>query len=455
MPIQEDTQKIKPSFVGLIPFIVFIAIYLGAGLYLELSGVKMGFYQVSGPVAATVGVAVAFLIFKDNLNKKFDDFLAGCGDKNIMIMCIIYLLAGAFAVVSKASGGVEATVNLGLTYIPAPYLAAGLFVIAAFISTSIGTSVGTIVALGPIAIGLAQESGLSLPLVLAAVLGGAMFGDNLSIISDTTIASTRTQEVEMSDKFKINLYIALPASILTIFLLLIFGKPESIATMGTHDFNFIKTIPYLFVLLLAVLGINVFVVLFCGVILSGIIGIYYGSFTLLGFAKEIYNGFSSMQEIFLLSLLTGGIAFMVTKQGGIAWIISKIEKIIVGKKSAKVGIATLISLIDIAIANNTVSIVIAGEISRRISVRFGVDRRESAVILDVFSCIFQGLLPYGAQMLILLGFAKGAVSFLEVLPLLWYQGLLGVFMLLYIFSGTYSTWVLRSLEKKRKDLPLA
>lgn len=456
MQTQGDLRESKPNALGLAPFLVFIFVYLGTGVYLELTGVKMGFYQLPGPVAAGVGVAAAFLLFRSDLNKKFDDFLAGCGDKNIMIMCVIYLLAGAFAVVSKAMGGVEATVNLGLTYIPAQYLAAGLFVIAAFISTSIGTSVGSIVALGPIAVGLAQESGLSMPLVLAALMGGAMFGDNLSIISDTTIASTRTQDVEMNDKFKINLYIALPASVFTVILLLIYGRPESVAAITTHDYHFVKTLPYIFVLVLALVGLNVFLVLFSGVILSGIIGLCYGNFTLLGFGKEIYRGFSSMQEIFLLSLLTGGIAFMVTREGGIAWIITKIEKLIVGKKSAKVGIASLVSLVDIAVANNTVSIVIVGEISKKISMRFGVDRRESAVILDIFSCVFQGLIPYGAQMLILLGFTKGAVGFLEVLPLLWYQGLLGLFTLFYIFSDTYSSRVLQSLEraKRRKDLPL-
>ncbi|WP_104751240.1 Na+/H+ antiporter NhaC family protein [Helicobacter salomonis] len=449
---KQDTYNPQPSALGLVPFLVFIVVYLGTGIYLELTGTKMGFYQLPGPVAASVGVATAFLLFKSDLNQKFDDFLAGCGDKNIMTMCVIYLLAGAFAVVSKAMGGVDSTVNLGLTYIPVEYLAAGLFVIASFISTAIGTSVGAIVALGPIAVGLAEQSGLSMALALAAVMGGAMFGDNLSIISDTTIASTRTQSVEMQDKFKINLYIALPASLLTIVLLLIYGRPENVAQLGTHDFQFVKTLPYVCVLVLALLGLNVFLVLFVGILLSGTIGLYYGNFTLLSFGKEIYNGFSGMQEIFLLSMLTGGIAFMVTREGGVAWVISKIEKLIIGPKSAKVGIAGLVSVVDLAVANNTVAIVIVGEIAKKISIKFGVDRREGAVILDIFSCIFQGLIPYGAQMLILLGFAKGSVDFLAVLPLLWYQGLLGVFTLLYIFSGTYSTWVLRSLKPKAKSV---
>ncbi|GMB94383.1 Na+/H+ antiporter NhaC family protein [Helicobacter heilmannii] len=432
-----------PRFYALIPFGIFIGIYLGTGFYLELSGVKMGFYKLPGPVAAMVGVAAAFALFKGSLDKKFNDFLTGCGDKNIMTMCVIYLLAGAFAVVSKAMGGVEASVNLGITYIPAQFLAAGIFAMASFISLAIGTSVGAIVALGPIAVGLANEGHLSLALVLAALMGGAMFGDNLSIISDTTIASTRTQDVNMQDKFKINLYIALPASALTLILLLL--QPTHPAPIHPHSYEIIKTLPYIFVLLLALAGVNVFLVLFSGIALSGGIGLYAGHFTWLSLGQEIYKGFSSMQEIFLLSLLTGGLAYMVDKEGGVAWIISKIEGYIKSPKSAKVGIAALVSLVDVAVANNTVAIVIVGEISKKISLKFGVDRRESAVVLDIFSCVFQGLIPYGAQMLILLNFANDQVGFLEVLGFLWYQGLLGLFTLVYIFWGGYSRAVLNKL----------
>ncbi len=443
-----DKLENNPSLHALIPFGVFIGVYLGTGFYLELSGVKMGFYQLPGPVCAAIGVAAAFAFFKGSLEQKFNDFLSGCGDKNIMTMCVIYLLAGAFAVVSKAMGGVDATVNLGLTYIPAQYLAAGIFAMSAFISLAIGTSVGAIVALGPIAVGLAKEGHLSLALVLAALMGGAMFGDNLSIISDTTIASTRTQDVNMQDKFKINLFIALPASLLTLILLLIWGQPTHPTPVQAHSYELIKTLPYIFVLVLALLGVNVFLVLFSGIALSGGIGLFSGHWTWLALGQEVYKGFSSMQEIFLLSLLTGGLAYMVDKEGGVAWIISKIQHCIVGPKSAKLGIAALVSLVDLAVANNTVAIVIVGEISKKISLKFEVDRRESAVILDIFSCIFQGLIPYGAQMLILLSFAKEEVGFLEVLGFLWYQGLLGLFTLVYVFWGGYSRAVLKRLHGK-------
>ena len=274
-------NQVKASFKGLIPFIVFIVIYLGAGMILQSQGVELAFYQLPGPVAAAAGIVVAFILFKGTIEEKFNTFLEGCGHQDIMTMCIIYLLAGAFAVVSKAMGGVDSTVNLGITYIPPHYIAVGLFVIGAFISTATGTSVGAIVALGPIAVGLGEKSGVPMALILAAVMGGAMFGDNLSVISDTTIAATKTQGVEMRDKFRINLFIAAPAAIITIILLFMFGRPDVVPEAMSYDFNIVKVLPYVFVLVMALIGINVFVVLASGVLLSGIIGFAYGDFTLL------------------------------------------------------------------------------------------------------------------------------------------------------------------------------
>ena len=423
----------KSSFVGLIPFIIFILVYLGSGLLLQSKGVDMAFYQLPAPVAVFIGIISAFILFKGSITHKFDSFLKGCGEENIIIMCIIYLLAGAFAGVSKAMGGVDATVNFGLTYIPSQFIAAGVFVIAAFISTATGTSVGAIVALGPIAIGLAEKSGVYMPIVLAALMGGAMFGDNLSVISDTTIAATRTQGVEMRDKFRVNMTIALPAAVITVILLLIFGRPEFIPEAEEYSYNFIKVIPYILVLGLAVAGVNVFVVLTLGIIVSGGIGFYYGQFTLLKYAQEIYAGFTGMNEIFLLSLLTGGLAVLVREAGGIEWLIEKVQKIIVGKKSALIGTGILVGLIDAAVANNTVAIIIAGPIAKKISNEYKVDPRKTATVLDTFSCIFQGAIPYGAQMLIMLGFTQGAVNFTQVFPLLWYQGLLFILTLVSFF----------------------
>ena len=423
----------KSSFIGLVPFIIFILVYLGSGIYFQVKGVEMAFYQLPAPVAIFVGIIFAFLLFKGTMNHKFDSFLKGCGEENIIIMCIIYLLAGAFASVSKSMGGVDATVNFGLTYVPTQYITAGMFIIAAFIATATGTSVGSIVALGPIAVGLAEKSGLSMPIILAALMGGAMFGDNLSVISDTTIAATRTQGVEMRDKFRVNLTIALPAAIITIILLLVFGKPEVIPEAQTYSYSVIKIIPYILVLGLSLVGINVFVVLTLGILVSGVIGFAYGEFTLLKYAQGIYGGFTGMTEIFLLSLLTGGLAVMVREAGGIDWLIEKIQKIIVGKKSAILGIGLLVGLVDVAVANNTVAIIINGPIAKKISNQYKVDPRKTATILDIFSCIAQGAIPYGAQMLILLGFTQGAVSFLDVFPLLWYQGLLLVLSIVSFF----------------------
>lgn len=423
----------KSSFIGLVPFIIFILVYLGTGIFLQSKGVEMAFYQLPAPVAVFVGIIAAFVLFKGEIGHKFDSFLKGCGEENIIIMCIIYLLAGAFAGVSKAMGGVDSTVNFGLTYIPSQYITAGVFVIAAFISTATGTSVGAIVAIGPIAIGLAEKSGLYLPIVLAALMGGAMFGDNLSVISDTTIAATRTQGVEMRDKFRVNLMVAAPAAIISIILLLIFGKPEVIPVAEEYSYSIIKVLPYILVLGLSLIGMNVFVVLTLGILVSGGIGFATGQFTLLKYAQEIYSGFTGMNEIFLLSLLTGGLAVMVREAGGIEWLIEKVQSIIVGKKSALFGIGLLVALVDMAVANNTVAIIINGPIAKKLSNKYKVDPRKTATVLDTFSCIAQGAIPYGAQMLILLGFTQGAVSFLDVFPLLWYQGFLLVLSILSFF----------------------
>lgn len=419
-------NKKTSNGLALLPFLVFVAIYLGSGIILQSKGVEMAFYQLPAPVAIFCGIISAFFILKGSAEEKFDALLEGCGNKDIIIMCTIYLLAGGFATVSKAIGGVESTVNLGLTYIPAQYIAVGLFMITCFISISTGTSVGSIVAVGPIAVGLAEKSGLSLPFVLAAVMGGAMFGDNLSVISDTTIAATRTQGCEMRDKFRVNIYIAAPAAIITIILLLIFGRPDVIPPIQTYDYNIIKVLPYLLVLILSLIGVNVFVVLTLGIIVSGGIGLAYGNLTIISFSQEIFNGFLGMIDIFLLSMFTGGLAHMITKAGGIQYLLEKIQSMVKGRRSAEVGIGALVAITDAAVANNTVAIIINGPIAKEMCNKYKVDPRRSAAMLDIFSCIMQGVIPYGAQMLILLSFTKGAVTPFQVIPLLWYQWLLGI-----------------------------
>ena len=429
----DKNEKIKPSGKALIPFAVFIFLYLGVGIILEFSGTEMAFYQLPAPVAIIVGVVVAFIIFKGSIEEKFSQFAKGCGNENILIMCFIYLFAGAFATVAKSMGGVDSTVNLGLSFIPAQYITAGLFIISAFISVATGTSMGTISTVAPIAIATAEKAGLNMTLIVAAIIGGAMFGDNLSVISDTTIAATRTQNCELKDKFKVNFYIALPAAVLTFVLLIVFGKPETIVPIQKLDYNLVKVIPYILVLGLAISGFNVFLTLGVGTVVAGIVGMAYGDLTPLTFAQNIYAGFTGMNEIFLLSMFTGGLAHMVTQHGGLQWILEKIQSVVKSEKSAQIGISAIAAATDMAVANNTVAIIITGPIAKELSRKYKVDPRKSASLLDIWTCIFQGFIPYGAQILLAGSLTAGAVSPLELFPFLWYQQLLAIFTLISMF----------------------
>lgn len=449
-----ENKKVKANGKALIPFVVFVAIYLFAGVVLQSQGVENAFYQFPAPVAVMVGIILAFILLEGTLDEKFDSFIVGCGNENIIIMCIIYLLAGAFSGVSKAMGGVDATVALGLTVVPAQYITAGIFLISAFISIATGSSVGTITAIGPIAVALADSAGLNLALIIAATVGGSMFGDNLSIISDTTIAATRTQNVEMRDKFRVNITLALPAAIITFIILLILGKPEVLVQPEIREFSFIKILPYIFVLVSALMGMNVFVVLTGGIVFSGIIGLIYGDFTVLVLAQEIYAGFEGMIDIFLLSLLTGGLAHMVTEAGGLQWLLEKIKGVVKGPRSAELGISALVGLTDAATANNTVAIIISGPIAKEISTEYKVDPRKSASLLDTFSCIMQGIIPYGAQLLIAVGFTQGALSPFDVIPLLWYQQILAVLAIISIFTPLFNGYIRKNPWDFENDRPL-
>lgn len=435
--MENQNNKPRPSLAALLPFLVFVFVYMATGIILNSLGVEMAFYQVPAPVCILPAIILAFIMFKGNVDDKFNDFVRGCGDENIIIMCLIYILAGAFATVSKESGGVDSVVNFALSIIPLQFITGGIFLIGCFISISTGTSVGTISTVGPIAVGLAQKGNLPLALVLGSLVGGAMFGDNLSVISDTTIAATRTQNVNMKDKFKANIRMALPAAIITFVILLVVGKPEALPTLEDRPYNPVLIIPYLFVLISAIAGMNVFLVLTSGIILSGIIGIATGGLDLMTFAQNIFTGFSGMFEIFLLSMLTGGLSYMVSKNGGIEWLVQKIRSFARGQKSAEVSIALLTALTDAATANNTVAIIIDGPVAKEISNDFKIDPRRSAALLDTFSCVMQGIIPYGAQILIAAGLTKelgaSAVSPMEIIPFLWYQGILAIFAIASIF----------------------
>ncbi len=426
----------KGNGLALVPFLVFIAIYLGAGLYFQHNGVAMAFYQFPSVTAMFIAVLVAFAMSKESINEKFAVFAKGAGNIDVLTMLMIYILAGAFSSVANAMGGREATVNLGLSVIPVQFLAAGVFLISAFMGTATGTSMGTISAIVPIAVGVAEKGGLSIPLFLGACVGGAMFGDNLSMISDTTIAATRTQGCEMRDKFRVNFFIALPAAVVTLVLLLIFGRPETVLPLDNLQFEFIKVLPYLLVLVLALMGINVFFVLALGIFTAGIVGVATGAMDIPGFAQAIWSGFTSMNEVFFLSLFCGGMSELIAHNGGITWLVEKLRGMMKGNKSAQVGIAALVSLADCAVANNTVAIIVSGNVAKDMSREYKVDPRRTASLLDVFSCVFQGAIPYGAQLLSASALAVEAgisINAIQIIPNLWYCWVLAIFGVLSIF----------------------
>ncbi|MDO4744925.1 MAG: Na+/H+ antiporter NhaC family protein [Bacillota bacterium] len=415
----------KHRILALLPFFVFLVFFAGAGI---ISG---DFYAMPAYVAFIIALFIAFL---QNRKVSFDEKLKivakGTGDVNIITMVLIFLVAGAFSGVVSAAGGVESTVNMGLSFLPPHMMVVGLFVIGCFISLSMGTSVGTVTALAPIALGVATQTGIPVTLCAGAVVCGAMFGDNLSIISDTTIAAVRTQGCEMRDKFKQNFFIVLPAAIIT--LLLFFFTSRGIeATAEVGAWNFIEVVPYLVVLIGALAGLNVFLVLFIGIILSMIVGITGGAFTFMESFGIIGQGMTGMFEISIISIIVACMISLIRENGGITLIIETIEKTVKGKRGAELGIGILVLLVDLCTANNTVAIVMAGPVARDIADKFGVDRRRSASILDIFASVGQGLIPYGAQLLT--AAALVGISPLELIPNLYYPILMLVCVLLFIF----------------------
>lgn len=390
--------------LSLLPLLTFVGIFLGAGLYLQSQGVDYAFYQLKAPVAILPAIVLAFLLNKDTINRSVETFIQGAGHSNIITMCLIYLLAGAFSAVASATGGVDAVVNAGLSLIPPAFLLPGLFLISAVVSTAMGTSMGTIGAIGPIAVAVAMKTGIDPALMAGTIVSGAMFGDNLSIISDTTIAATRTQGCEMKDKFRENLKIALPAALLTV-LLLVFLTPEP-QVVETKPFDWLLVLPYVFILVLAVIGINVFVVLFSGIVFAGCMG-FVGDYQGAAFLNDIYKGFSDMQEIFLLSMFIGGLSEFIRINGGLDFLAKQIQKItsIIAKWHRQVadqlGIAALVLTSNLCIANNTVSIIVAGPVAKKLAEDGKISAKRSASLLDIFACVMQGSLPYGAQALLL------------------------------------------------------
>lgn len=418
-------KESKGRAVALLPIIVFLLIFLGSGF------ITGDFYSMPAIVAFLIALVVAFA---QNKELKFADKIKlaakGVGDENIITMCLIFLAAGAFSGAVKAAGGVDSTVNLGLSIMPSGVAVAGLFVIGCFISISMGTSVGTITALAPIAVGISDRTGFSMALCAGAVVGGAMFGDNLSMISDTTIAAVKTQGCEMKDKFRENFMIVLPAAILTIVIFLVLGRNGSYAAEA-YEYNIFRVLPYFVVLVGALIGINVFIVLMTGTVLSLIVGIATGAFPAAEMFTHVGNGITGMYDITVISMIVACIVSLVKEYGGIDFVLSFIKKRINDERGGELGIAMLALLVDMCTANNTVAIVMAGPIAKNISDDFLVTPRRSASLLDMFSSMGQGLIPYGAQLLAAASLT-GLTPF-EIIPYCFYPILMGLSGLIFIF----------------------
>lgn len=425
-------MSVRPSALALTPLLLFLALFFGAGLYYTAQGEAMGFYQLRAPVAILPALALGVWLARRRGVPAQQTLLQGMGDGNVMLMCLIFLLAGAFATVSKAIGAVDAVVALGLGALPAGLILPGLFLVAAFVSLSIGTSMGTLAAVVPIALGVADAAGLDRVLVTSAVLGGAMFGDNLSIISDTTIAATRSQGAEMRDKFRENFRIALPAAIATIVLLATLGDAAPVEAPDAASPWLV--LPYVVVLGLALAGLDVVLVLGIGLVVSGVFGFVLAQeYDLVSFAGDIYLGFESMVEITLLSILIGGLAALIKATGGLAWlaqVIAAFARGHTGRRSGEISIAALAAGSDALTANNTVAILVTGSLAKDIAQRHGISPRRAASVLDIFACVVQGVLPYGAQ--ILLAASLAAVSPLALAGNVYYCWLLALSALAFM-----------------------
>ena len=423
----------KKGLLALSPLAVFVI------LYLVTSIIARDFYKV--PITVAFMAASMYAVVTSGnipLRERIDIYSRGAAKGQMMLMIWIFILAGAFAHTAKVMGAIDATVNLALTLLPGNMLLAGLFLAACFISVSVGTSVGTIVALTPIAAGVAQQTGTSIPLMTAVVVGGSFFGDNLSFISDTTIAATSTQGCKLSDKFRVNSFIVVPAAVLILGIYLFMGQgitsPHSVG-----DVSFVKVVPYLVVLLTAVLGMNVMAVLSMGIILTGIIGILDGSFDIFGWFSAMGNGIVGMGELIIITMMAGGLLEIIKHNGGIDFTIDRLTRHVSTKRGAEMTVAGLVSFVDLCTANNTVAIITVGGIAKQIADRFGVDNRKCASILDTFSCTVQGLIPYGAQMLMAAGLAQ--LNPISILPYLYYPFAIGIAAMLSIllrFPKRYS-----------------
>jgi Na+/H+ antiporter NhaC len=415
---------VKKGIIALSPIVVFILFYLVTSI------IAGDFYKIPITVAFMVSSIYAIAVFTGGpLMHRINNYSRGAATEQMMLMIWIFVLAGAFAHSAKQMGSIDATVNLALSLLPPQMIFAGMFLAACFISLSIGTSVGTIAALTPIAVGLAQETGTDLAMMTAIIVGGSFFGDNLSFISDTTIMATQTQGCRLSDKFRVNAFIVMPAALVILVVYYFLGQ-DTIAPQQIPAVEWVKVIPYLTVLVTAICGMNVMAVLTIGIALCGIIGMFTGSFDIYGWFGAMGDGILSMGELIIVTMMAGGMLELIKQQGGIDFIINLLTRRVNSKRGAELSIATLVSLVDVCTANNTVAILTVGGIAKQIGDRFGVDNKKCASILDTFSCTIQGIIPYGAQILIAAGLAS--VNPVAILPYLYYPFALGIVAILSI-----------------------
>ncbi len=437
-----ETKKKSYGWKGFFPLIVFLLVYLGSGLFYTAMGLGGdAFKQVPRVTGLVAALLVSMLMGgkERNLEYRMDTFCKGMANEGTMIMIAVFLLAGAFSGVAKAMGGVEATANLGLSLVPAQFLMGGIFLISAFAATAMGTSMGTISAIGPIAVAVAEGANLNMAIAIGSVLGGAMFGDNLSMISDTTIAATRGCGCEMRDKFKMNGLMALIAAIVTVVLLTIVSPGAELT--GDFSYDIVKVIPYLFILVFALTGCNVFVLLLAGVIVAGVIGFATGAFTLPGFAQAITNGMAGMYEICIVTLLMRGIGGVAEELGAIDWMVGKMVSRVKTRKGAEYMTAGMVSLFDLALANNTIAILMASPLVRPLAAEHNIAPKRMASLLDIFSCIVQGIIPHGGQILL-------CITLTELSPFAIMGANFYVYILAVVSLATIQFGLMRTKEEK-------
>lgn len=416
-------------FINFIPILLFVSVFFGSGIYYSIQGVENAFYQIPPTAAILPSIIVAWIMHKQDTKQTMSSFLDGARHPDIITMCMVFLLAGALSSVTQSIGSVESTVNFALSVTPADFLLIGVFIISALISTAIGTAMGTIAALASLVTQLSSQGAFGIELGAATLVGGAMFGDNMSVISDTTIASISSQKADLKEKLKLNIKVAVVASLITIAILALADGPD--IDIVDRNYQLLLISPYVFLILLAAIGMNVFIVLVMSLIYSGIVGAFVIDYSILQFTQDISKGFHEMHEIMLLSILIGALSGLSNQNSKeLAQDISKLLPQNAGKRAAELLISLLVSLFDILLANNVVAIIFSGEIAKELAEKYKIKPHESAAWLDIFSCVFQGIIPHGAQILLVCAIAH--ISPLSVIGKVYYCYILAAVTIIYI-----------------------